>query len=329
MMNTRAQSSRQQVVPMPAILPFKREMADDVAGLMHDAFVEHRSSSPRMLLSPPDEWTPVEELAVVLGGDTVCPEASFVATEGGRAVSAAIATSGEGGAQWWRITTDPACRRSGLASSCMEAGESAMRDAGQQIIATGAVVDSRWTAAGALLSSRGYSPDEPEKRNITMRLDEWVPRDVAFPDGYELATLREDDVPEWSEVKSRIFGWQSEPEWFLNRFMSRPDYDPSGWLVVRHEGSIVGISGVLAIRLDRDPERLHGAQIEYVGVLDEHRGRKLGRLLVTECLNWAYGRDSLPVILLTQPFRVPAVTLYESLGFRTLCAWQSYVKPLQ
>ncbi|MFW6156867.1 MAG: GNAT family N-acetyltransferase, partial [Armatimonadota bacterium] len=183
-------------------------------------------------------------------------------------------------------------------------------------------------AADVFRTSLGYALDEPPRRNITMVASEWTPQPVQLPDGYRLESLREDDLDEWMGVRNEVFGGAHGPEWFRERFMSRADYDATGWKIARHEGRIVGISAAVCTSGERDPECLRGAQIEWVGVLHEHRGLHLGEELVVACMNYAAERDFLPVLLITQPFRVPAIRLYEKLGFVTTAAWHRWVKRL-
>lgn len=327
-MNCRAPRSLTRTVSDVRIEPYTAQMAADVARLIEDSFAEHREASPLQLLGPPEPWATQEELLGTLTSDRLCAGGSQVALENGRPLSAALAVRSGEDCAWWRIATTAAHRRRGLASACIEAGESALRGAGQANVYTDAVVDSRWEAAGRLFESLGYRLEDPARRNITMVAEDWTPRPVDLPDGYSLHSLQEEDLDEWMRVRNTIFGGDRGPEWFHERFMSRPDYDPAGWKVARHEGRIVGISAAVCVEHDRDPERLRGAQIEWVGVLDKHRGLHLGEELVVACLNYVVERGLLPALLLTQPFRVPAVRLYEKLGFRTTAAWHRWRKNL-
>ncbi len=307
---------------------YKTEIADEVAELIETCFAEFRCWRPAQLLGAPAPWATREELLETLTSDALCVEASYVAVEGGRVVSAALAIEDGDDRGWWRIVTAPDYRRQGLASACIEAGERAMRDAGQALAATSVVVDSRWEGAQALLAGVGYQAEDADRRNITMVAERWTPRPVELHEGYELATLREEDLPEWMAVRNAVFDGDSGLEWFEGRFLNRPDFDPTTWFVVRHGGSIIGIASAICVEDAHDPQGLRGGQIEWVGVLDAHRGKRLGEDLVVTCLNAIAERGSLPALLLTQPFRVPAVRLYEKLGFATISAWQRWTKPL-
>lgn len=307
---------------------YTAQMAGDVAALIEECFAPYRRHRPLTLLSPPAPWATGEELLDTLTSGALCAEAGHVALDDGRPVSAALAVRGGDGCGWWRIATAPGYRRRGLAASCIEAGESALRDAGRPSIRTDAVVDSRWPGAGELFASLGYELEDPERRNITMLAEHWEPRPVEPAEGYALGGLREEDLPEWMEVRNAVFGGDAGPEWFEQRFLNRPEFEPSSWFVARHDGRIVGIAGALLTEHDRDPRMLRGGQIEWVGVLDDHRGRRLGEDLMIACLNTIAERGFLPAILITQPFRVPAVCLYEKLGFRTVAAWHSWSRAL-
>ncbi len=310
------------------ITQYTTQMADEVATLIETCFAEHRGARPAQLLSAPEPWATREELLPTLTSDALCAKASHVALEGERVVSAALALRSGEECGWWRIATAPDHRRNGLARACVEAGESAMRAAGQASVRTETIVDSRWTAAGELLGALGYELEDPERRNITMVAERWTPRPVALQEGYTLGTWREEDLAEWMAVRNAVFGGEAGTEWFEQRFLSRPDFDPGTWLVVRHEGAIIGIASAVCVEHERDPQRLRGGQIEWVGVLDAHRGKRLGEELVVACLNAIAERGYLPALLLTQPFRVPAVKLYEKLGFATIAAWQRWGKSL-
>jgi mycothiol synthase len=307
---------------------YEQKMADEAAALVVECFAKHQALRPMSFLTPPAPWETHDELLAMLESGAISPELSHVAIEGGRIVSAAVATHAGEHWEWWRIATLPSHRRRGHGRACMEAGESAAAAVGLQAVQTGPVVDSRWQAAQALLSSLGYELEDPERRNITMVAESWTPRQLALSDGYELQTLRTEDLPEWMEVRNAVFGGDAGTEWFEQRFLNRPDFDPGTWFTLRHDGRIIGIASALCIEHERDPEMLRGGQIEWVGVLDSHRGKHLGEELVVACLNAIAERGFLPALLLTQPFRVPAVTLYEKLGFRTVSAWHRWTKRL-
>ncbi len=307
---------------------YNREMAEEVATLCDRAYAQYRSLFPLQLLSRTKPRERFEALEGFLAGSEVFSDASFVAVRSGQIVSAAIARRFESGLRWWRIATAPEHRGRGLASRCMAAGEEAARRVADGAVAQVEMLDSRWEGAKEMLTGRGYSLRDPGQRNITMLARDWSRRALDLSEEYALDTLVEDDLSEWMEVRNEIFPGEREASWFRERFMSRSDWDLSGWYVARHGGRIVGMAGVVCVEEDRDAHRPRGAQIEWVGVLQEHRGKHLGEKLVVACMNHAAERDFLPVILLTQPFRVPAVRLYEKLGFRTIAAWQQWEKSL-
>ncbi|MGC9320116.1 MAG: GNAT family N-acetyltransferase [Armatimonadota bacterium] len=308
--------------------PYDPATASEVADLIRRAFAEHRGRTPLTLSWPPAPHATTQELADALSGDAICAEGSFVARDGGTPVAAAIARRDGHDIGWWRIATDPAHRRQGLARRCVEAGERALRAIDAERVVTAETVDSRWEAADGLFRALDYDLQDPDRRNITMAVRGWRTREIVLPEGYELSTLTEADIDGWLECRNRVFGGDADEEWLRGHFMSRSDFDPTGWHLVRHSGRIVAIAGALDICHPRDPQRLRGAMIEYVGVLEEHRGRGLGEAVVVACLDWLADRGVELAMLLTQPFRVPAVRLYEKLGFRTIAAWHRWEKPL-
>ena len=317
-------------MPTPSVQQFQPSMAEPVARLIHQAFAEHADLPPREFFFIPAHRLGVERMTEVLSGEQVVADCSFVAIEAGQPISAVIARRHDSAIGWWRIATHPTRRRQGLASACLAAAEEALRATGASQAFTADTVDSRWEPAAGLLRRAGYQLDGPDRRNISMRLEMegWRERPVSLPDGYEMTTFTQDRLEAWTQCRNRAFESDVAPTWFLDTFAGRPDFDPAGWHMIRRGDEVVAISGALACNDPADPGRVAGGMIEYVGVVPECRGLGLGESVVVACLNYLKGRQVSPAVLLTQPFRVPAVRLYEKLGFVTIAAWHRYVKGL-
>ena len=55
--------------------------------------------------------------------------------------------------------------------------------------------------------------------------------------------------------------------------------------------------------------------LDWIGVLPQHRGKKLGEYITISCLQSLTGRGERYCTLWTQPSRVAAIGLYQRLGF--------------
>lgn len=308
---------------------YRPEMAVEVAELIYAAFRDYEGLRLDLTSTPLWEMQP-ETLAERLSDEAICPEASFLATVAGRPVSAVMART-EGEAKgWWCIATHPDFGRRGLASACLEAAEKALRQAGAEVAKPTGVVDSRWRAGCAFLERAGYVVEQPDRDSITMQLDinSWVPRQVRAAPGYEIVNVVEDDLEDWIACRNEVFNTDARVQWFRDHFMSRHDFTFAGWHAAKHEGKIVGTAGAQIIRDEREPDNILGCMIEYVAVMEEHRKQGLAEWLMVACLNHAKALDAQPVMLITQPFRVPAVRLYEKLGFETIAELRRYEKEL-
>ncbi|HCU34189.1 MAG TPA: hypothetical protein DGT21_01720 [Armatimonadetes bacterium] len=216
----------------------------------------------------------------------------------------------------------------GYGSRLLRAMEEALREAGMKRIVTGPI-DSRCPHRNRFLQLKGYSVPDPERENIIMLLQPAgrVVREVILPDDtYRIETWRDEYLDDWVEVKNAVFEHTSERSLFLDQFRNRHDFDPEGWMFLRHGDRFIGITGAMVCR--ETDGRVRGGVIEWVGVRPEYRGKKLGEALVIAGLNYFIERDIAPVTLITQPFRKPAVALYEKLGFTTAAAIPRYQKEL-
>lgn len=315
-------------------------MTDDVAGGSRDGLIaamlnaawETARSLPRVVAFL-DEIPVLTAQAVAArrqsGGDR---RAWFMDQVAGEPVSLVeVSVTGEGRGELGWFATRPDCRRQGRAAKCLRQALAWLRERGVSEVQTADFVDSRLSDACAFLEAHGFEWRDGDRQNMVMQIDlaAYTPRPITLPPGYSFVTLTTALVPAWCAVKDAVFGGQTEPEWFERNFGRRWDFDPTGWFLLAHEGEMVGISGADIFRDPADPSRLTGCQIEYVGVLAEHRGKRLGEALVAHCLNYAKRLDARPCQLITQPFRGPAVTLYERLGFRIVRYNRTYSLTLQ
>ena len=227
-----------------------------------------------------------------------------------------VSYSGEVGQIGW-FGTSPALRRRGLASDCLRRGLQYLKAHGVKRVRTEGFVDSRVASACGFLEAHGLTVRDPQQQNIVMQIDmdQYKPVPIVLPPDYRLEVLRPEGVPLWLEAKDRVFGGATPSDWFEKTFGYRWDFEWDGWLTLWRGDEIIGLSGADLFRDPAHPESYCGSQIEYVGVLEGHRGLQLGKLIVCACLNHIKERG-VPCQLITQRFRVPAVTLYERLGFR-------------
>ncbi len=285
-------------------------------------------------LSPDwDEFPPVgrDDVAERIAQAGNPEHAVWVARDGAEIVGTAACRpeldKGEAALEWLAVGEPYRRQRIGTAllDRCLELAAAS----GAQSLRTAAWVDSRFEPAVRFLEASGFVVHEPERHNITMELDidRWRSRPPELPAAYELTTFQPGDEREWTRVRSAVFG-ECTVGWFVERFSSRPNFDPGGWFFVEHEGRKVGITGAMVHYHDAARTKPKGAIIEYVGTLEEHRGRGLGEALMVACLNWLKPKRPRPTLLITQPFRVPAVTLYKKLGFEVRREHRTYVRQL-
>jgi ribosomal protein S18 acetylase RimI-like enzyme len=228
------------------------------------------------------------------------------------------------------FATHPDCRRQGLGSKCLQDALQYLREGGRKCMQTSTFIDSRVTSACTFLEHHGFTVRNPDGQNIVMQfdMDRYEPQPVELPDGYRIASLRLDRLQDWIAVKDGVFESTTTPDWFMTTFGNRPDFDPTGWHILYCGDEPVGIAGADLFRDPARPQHYSGCQIEYVGVLDTHRGKRLGEMLMRTCLNYTKHHGVQPCQLITQPFRQGAVPLYEKLGFRLVRENRIYERSL-
>jgi ribosomal protein S18 acetylase RimI-like enzyme len=295
-----------------------------IADLLNVSWAE-AAALPRVV-APPVElqpWTPEKVSSVI----DQAPNGVFAVEIDGLPVSLLVATvDADGLGHLSCLATHPAYRRQGLATDCLNRALACFKGLGVARVQTDGLTDSRVTSSCGFLEARGFAVREPDRQNVVMQIDmdQYEPVPIVLREGFRIESLRPEWVPLWLQAKDRVFGGTTASDWFEKTFSHRWDFEWDGWLTLWQGEEMIGMSGA---DLSRDPdhrETYSGAQIEYVGVAEGFRGLRLGEMLVRACLNYVKDLHVKPCQLITQPFRVPAVTLYERLGFRLVRENRTY-----
>ena len=132
--------------------------------------------------------------------------------------------------------------------------------------------------------------------------------DVELPDGFALRGFQPGDERRWVD----LLNYGGFSEWGLERFTSYM-LEPE-----RTEGSRVVLAGadIVAATFASQHDRVANVgSIDFVVSHPEHRGKRLGRAVCTAVLRYLVARGYELAVLFTDDWRLPAISLYLSLGF--------------
>ncbi|MDA1138005.1 MAG: GNAT family N-acetyltransferase [Planctomycetota bacterium] len=259
-----------------------------------------------------------EKAREVLSNEIV-PELTFIAEGEGRIqgiISAKVTGEGKG-----QIVCFAADRADGerITSSLLTRCIDALKEQNCQEIEGAHWLTCKDTGTvTSAFSAAGVTIELPERRNILMgtALDNLPP--VPPPAvGYEGHTFRPGDDKRWTMVKEVVFGSASAGE-FESYYSGRADFDPSEVVFVEHGDSLVAFSAGVFHQTRVGNLPCHRIFLDWVGALDEHRGKGLGIYICLHCMNHVKNKGASYCTLVTQPYRVPAVTLYKKLGFEVI-----------
>lgn len=312
------------------ILNYDQSMDEQVAALLNEAWARLRAL-PHIYVKE-DRWPVVngELLAQWREKGRLTQEGTFVAKHDDGSLGAIFSVSavdeGKGTLHFFGVHPDQTGR--GYGSRTLAAAEEYLRSCGVGQIVT-EPIDSRCPIINSFMRTQGYEVPNPEQHSIIMVLgpEGRKVRPVTLPDdSYSIVTWRDEYLDDWVHIRNVAFGQNTDATPFLEQFRNRPDFDPDAWFFMRHQDRLVGITGALECR---NPDGSHrGGQLEWVGVLPEYRGKKLGEALVMTALNRLIQREIEPIALITQPVLQSAVGLYKKLGFHTPAQLLRYHKQL-
>jgi mycothiol synthase len=147
------------------------------------------------------------------------------------------------------------------------------------------------------------------RRSLQSRLDR-----PKLPGGITIRTFvigRDED--EWTDPEQGA--WTRED---LDLREREPWFDPNGFFLAERGGKLVGFHWTKIHGLsDEEDEGAHEAigEVYVVGVAPEERGTGLGRALTLVGLRYLRSQGLFQVMLYVDESNVPAIGLYESLGF--------------
>ena len=143
-----------------------------------------------------------------------------------------------------------------------------------------------------------------------------LPDQPRFPPGIMLRTFRPGrDEDEWLGLNRRAFAGHPEQGAWTRRDLElrerEPWFDPAGFFIAERNGAMAGFHWT------KVPGPAEGSlgEVYVVGVDPGEQGTGLGRALTVAGLQYLQGRGLAEVMLYADEDNVPAIRLYEALGF--------------
>ncbi|MCL2517191.1 MAG: GNAT family N-acetyltransferase [Oscillospiraceae bacterium] len=127
--------------------------------------------------------------------------------------------------------------------------------------------------------------------------------------GYKIVSHDESLIDAWIEVSEELTRGRWTREQFIERMLGDPTVKPEAIFYVCDGDTPVGTATGQIVDGGANG-RLH-----MVAVKAEYKGKGLGRLVCTAACEYLYSAGVSEISLATDDFRVPAVSLYLSMGF--------------
>ena len=214
------------------------------------------------------------------------------------------------------LVTHPAYRRRGLGLLLTRA---LVAEAGERPLRLWAHGDL--PAAARLAAAAGFERVRAlwqMRRSLQSRLDR-----PKLAEGVAIRTfVVGQDEDEWTDLNARAFARHPEQGAWTREDLDlrerEPWFDPDGFFLAERGGKLVGFHWTKIHGLsDEEDEGAHEpiGEVYVVGVAPEERGTGLGRALTLVGLRYLRTRGLFQVMLYVDESNVPAIGLYESLGF--------------
>lgn len=136
--------------------------------------------------------------------------------------------------------------------------------------------------------------------------------EIQIPEGYSVRTYKPGDEVHWARIINASFGGERIAEDARKEIMDRKQFDPEGLFFVTHQEELVGAA--CAWREAQEEKKV--GYLHMVGVVPEHQGHRLGKLISLCVLHFLRKHGFSEAMLDTDDGRLPALKTYLNLGFR-------------
>ena len=138
---------------------------------------------------------------------------------------------------------------------------------------------------------------------------------IKLPPGYHSASLSPGHEIDYIGVMRRSLAAEADMEWFCRTFSNDPQYNPDNLLLIYEDTTPIAAAAAWQTLLGSKKTGL----VHMVGVDRKYQGRGLGRVITLLVLHRLKERGFHSVMAATEDFRIPALSLYLSLGFKPVC----------
>lgn len=118
--------------------------------------------------------------------------------------------------------------------------------------------------------------------------------------------MKKDDIPQIVTIESCSFPSPWSQQAFLNELQNKF----AVYFVAIHDGRLVGYAGMWLFAGE--------AHVTTIAVHPDFRRRGLGKMLMQTLIGYARGQGADTMVLEVRPSNIPAINLYNSLGFRNI-----------
>jgi mycothiol synthase len=138
---------------------------------------------------------------------------------------------------------------------------------------------------------------------------------IKLPPGYHSASLSPGHEIDYIGVMRRSLVAEADMEWFCRTFSNDAQYNPDNLLLIYEDTTPIAAAAAWQTLLGSKKTGL----VHMVGVDRKYQGRGLGRVITLLVLRRLKERGFHSVMAATEDFRIPALSLYLSLGFKPVC----------
>jgi ribosomal protein S18 acetylase RimI-like enzyme len=165
----------------------------------------------------------------------------------------------------------------------------------------------------ALLRARADGRIDPASLQMLLTDLRALPA-IKIPPGYYSAALSPGYEMDYVMVMRQSLVADADMAWFHATFSGEPDYNPDNLLLIYDRTAPAAAAAAWQTRLGSQKTGL----VYMVGVAQEYQGRGLGRIITLLALRRLEERGFHEVMAVTEDFRIPALSLCLSLGFKPL-----------